>query len=89
MDFEWDENKNKLNIGKHSIDFNDAKVIFDDIKRKISIDNRNDYKEERFKVIGKIFGTIISVIFTIRNSKFRIISARKASHFEREEYNNQ
>lgn len=28
MEFEWDENKNKSNIEKHGIDFNDAKIIF-------------------------------------------------------------
>jgi len=89
MSFEWDENKNKSNIEKHGINFNDAKEVFNDPKRKISQDNRKDYGEERFKVIGKIFETIISVIFTFRNSIIRIISARKSSQNEREEYNNQ
>ncbi|MBI4649684.1 MAG: BrnT family toxin [Bacteroidia bacterium] len=27
MQFEWDENKNKINIEKHNIDFNYAKEI--------------------------------------------------------------
>ena len=30
MKYEWDENKNRLNIEKHFIDFNDAKEIFND-----------------------------------------------------------
>jgi uncharacterized DUF497 family protein len=89
MVFEWDENKNKINIQKHGIDFGVARYVFDDPKKRTSPDLRIDYGEERIKVIGKIFGTIISVIFTVRNSAIRIISARKASQNEREEYNNQ
>jgi uncharacterized DUF497 family protein len=87
--FEWDANKNKSNIEKHKIDFNDAKLVFEDPKRKVTPDKRRDYGEDRYKVVGKIFGAIISVIFTLRNSLIRIISARKASLNEREEYNNQ
>lgn len=89
MVFEWDENKNKLNVQKHGIDFSVAKNVFDDTKKRTSPDLRMDYGEDRLKVIGKIYGTIISVIFTVRNSVIRIISARKASQNEREEYNNQ
>jgi uncharacterized DUF497 family protein len=87
--FEWDINKNHSNIEKHGIDFDNVKLVFDDPKRKVTPDKRKDYGEDRYKVLGKIFGTIISVIFTLRNSIVRIISARKASQNEREEYNNQ
>jgi uncharacterized DUF497 family protein len=30
MQFEWDENKNKLNIQKHGVSFNEARTVFDD-----------------------------------------------------------
>ena len=89
MEFEWDENKNKFNQEKHGIDFNDAKEVIKDDKQKISSDKRKDYRENRWKIIGKIYGTIISVIITKRNTAIRIISARKASRKERDEYNNQ
>ena len=87
MKFEWDENKNKSNQEKHSIDFNDAKDVFNDENRKISEDLRHEYGESRWKVIGKIYGSIISVIYTMRDAAVRIISARKASKKEREKYN--
>ncbi len=87
MEFEWDENKNKLNKEKHGIDFNDAKKVFDDEKSKISPDLRKDYGENRWKIIGKIYGTIISVIYTVRDKVTRIISARKSSNSERDHYN--
>ncbi len=87
MKFEWDKNKNKSNQEKHGIDFNDAKEVFKDNNRKISPDLRKDYGESRWKIIGKIYGSIISVIYTIRYKAVRIISARKASRKERDEYN--
>ena len=88
MEFEWDENKNKSNHEKHGIDFNDAKDVFKDDNSKVSPDLRKDYGENRWKIIGKIYGSIISVIYTIRDKAIRIISARKASRKERDEYNN-
>lgn len=88
MNFEWDENKNSSNKEKHGIDFNDAKNVFKDENRKITSDIRKNYGENRWKIIGKIYGTIISVIYTMRNKAVRIISARKSSRKEREEYNN-
>ena len=87
MEFEWDENKNKSNQEKHGLDFNDAKEVFNDENSKVSQDLRKDYGEYRWKIIGKIYGSIISVIYTFRNKGIRIISARKASKKERDEYN--
>jgi len=88
MEFEWDENKNILNKQKHGIDFDDAKEVFTDENNKIAHDLRKDYGEDRWKIIGKIYGIIISVIYTVRDNAIRIISARKASFNERAEYNN-
>jgi uncharacterized DUF497 family protein len=88
MEFEWDENKNKSTTQKHGIDFNDAKEVFKDENSKTAPDLRKDYGEERWKIIGKIYGSIISVIYTERNKVTRIISARKTSSIERKEYNN-
>ena len=59
-----------------------------DENSKIGPDLRKDYGEERWKIIGNIYGSIISVIYTVRNKVTRIISARKASSAERKEYNN-
>ena len=88
MEFEWDENKNKSNQEKHGIDFNDAKDVFEDESNIISEDLRKNYGETRWKIVGKIYGSIISVVYTIRDKVTRIISARKASRKERDEYNN-
>ncbi len=87
MKFEWDENKNKSNIQKHGIDFSDAQKVFNDENSLIAPDLRKDYGESRWKIIGKVYGVIISVIYTVRNEAIRIISARRASKKERKEYN--
>ena len=49
MKFEWDENKNLINIKKHGIDFNQAKEIFKDKYRIEVPDERKDYGEVRIK----------------------------------------
>jgi uncharacterized DUF497 family protein len=88
MKFEWDENKYKANLVKHSIDFKRAIYIFDDPNRIEKIDNRCDYGETRYQVLGKIQDEIILfVIATNRPGKIRIISARRANKKEKGEYN--
>jgi len=86
MNFEWDEEKNTINIAKHGIDFNDAILAFNSpvLTKK---DNRIDYNEVRFIGIGKIFGKTIVVVWTTRNNRIRIISARLANKNERKIYN--
>ena len=88
--FEWDQNKNEKNIVKHGIDFNDALTIFDDDERIESIDNRNNYGEERIQVIGEAKPGVLIAVYTWRknNTSRRIISARTASAKERIFYQN-
>lgn len=64
------------------------KTFFKDENSKIAHDLRKDYGEDRWKIIGKTYDSIVSVIYTVRNKVIRIISARKASINERDEYNN-
>lgn len=83
-EFEWDENKNEKNKIKHKISFEDAKQVFED-------DNRLQYAvekngERRYVTIGKAIKVIITVVYTIRNFTFRLISARPSRKDERERY---
>jgi uncharacterized DUF497 family protein len=88
MQFEWDENKNSSNKDKHGLDFSYAKKVFDDINRIKFRDNRKDYGEERWITIGKVLDAILTVVYTIRNTTIRLISARAANNEERNTYNN-
>jgi hypothetical protein len=84
--FEWDENKNRQNLKKHKISFEEAIEIFNGIVFT-KIDDRYDYGEVREISIGAIQGVvIITVAHTERNCKIRIISARKATAKERKDY---
>jgi len=47
MQFEWDETKNKLNLQKHGVAFEDAKAIFDDPLQISKLDHKFSYFEER------------------------------------------
>ncbi|MDI6791866.1 MAG: BrnT family toxin [bacterium] len=87
MRFEWDKEKNEVNIRKHGIDFSDAPEIFDG-PILIWLDTRQDYGEDRWCAIGITNGRIVKVVFTERgkNATIRIISLRKANKHEREKY---
>jgi uncharacterized DUF497 family protein len=83
--FEWDENKQRLNVIKHGIDFVDAKEVFYDPAAYTSVSPRNP-GERRYVTIGSMRGTLIAVIFTLRGQAVRIISARTARRSERQSY---
>lgn len=86
MHFEWDENKNTLNIRKHKIDFSDVPAIFDGTVF-IDYDAREEYGEDRWIGIGLLRGIVVVVVFTERGQDtIRLISARKANRNECERY---
>jgi uncharacterized DUF497 family protein len=84
--FEWDDDKNAMNIAKHGLSFDRASRVFDDVVLTIR-DDRRDYGETRFNTIGTIDGIVIIVVtHTDRNGRIRLISARPAKRRERERY---
>lgn len=86
MQFEWDENKNQINIKDHGISFQEAiPVFFDDLRVELD-DTFSD--EERFNMIGMSQGRILYVVYTWRETNIRIISARKVEKYEEREYYN-
>ena len=90
--FEWDEDKNKKNIQKHGISFEEAQVIWTDQNSIEFLDPDNSIEEDRFIRVGlNIPRGILFVVFCERNdgNSIRIISARKASLDERKYYEKQ
>lgn len=73
--FVWDYDKELANIDKHGVNFVKAANAFKDNGRKIYIDSRHSKKEERFFCIGKVDGRVLTVRFTYRSGKIRIIGA--------------
>ena len=85
LQFEWDENKRLNNIRKHGIDFVDAVIIFEN-DNVIIEDDRFNYNEQRFIVLGLLQGWVIVIVYTEREDIIRIISARKATKYEQRTY---
>ncbi len=78
MKFEWEGEKNQPNIAKHEIDFADAPKVFS-LPLRISLDERENYGEDRWIGIGMLEGRVVIVVFTEPDEQtIRIISLRKA-----------
>jgi len=83
--FEWDENKNLANIRKHGIDFLDARRVFSD-PAAITFPSKGGRTEPRFLVVGRVGSRLVTVVFTMRGGRIRIISARRCRAQERRLY---
>ena len=84
MEYEFDEQKSKVNKAKHGIDFIEAQTLWEDIDL-LEIPARTD-DEPRTIVIGRIGDKHWSAIITYRHEKVRIISVRRSRREERELY---
>ena len=85
--YDWNLDKNKINLEKHGISFEEACQIF---KRDIltRVDDRKNYNETREISIGLLDEEIVIVVVHIdRKGITRIISARSANKTERRLYN--
>jgi uncharacterized protein len=86
MEYEWDTNKAQSNRQKHGIDFADVVSVFTDDFAITVMDEHPD--EERFVTIGMdALGRVIVVVYTWRSETcIRLISARKSTRIERQQY---
>ena len=79
--FVWDSEKAKINRKKHGISFETAARVFIDENSYDDYDEFHRDFEDRIKIVGKV-GKILAVIYTERENKNRIISARQADKDE-------
>lgn len=85
-EFEWDPTKAAANRAKHGVSFGQARGVFADPQQLEEDSTHPGSAEKRFKVIGRLESFLVTVIFTYRGTRRRIISARRASNDERERY---
>jgi uncharacterized DUF497 family protein len=85
VEFEWDARKAKSNERKHGIPFEAATLVFEDDDRIDRVEFESS-EEQRWVAIGLVDGFEVYVVYTLRGRIIRLISARKASRHEREEY---
>ena len=88
--FEWDPRKNAANRSKHGISFETACRVFED-PLVLSIPDRVEDGEQRWQSIGRVGGLVLLLVaHTVTKAEneevIRIISARKATRHEREQY---
>jgi hypothetical protein len=89
IQFEWDEEKNKLNKKKHKVSFQEAKTVFYDSQALLIHDPDHSDEEERFIIMGISQSLKILVVchcYRIDDEVIRIISARKAKRDEIDQY---
>jgi uncharacterized DUF497 family protein len=87
MEFEWDEGKRLSNLEKHGIDFNRARTIWcgDVIDPAAERRVEDEVRRLALGVVGKD-EIVIAVVYTDRGQVRRIISARRATRYERQRY---
>jgi uncharacterized protein len=91
MRFDWDEAKAEVNFTNHGVSFEEASLAFLDKWAIEELDKKHSDIEERFTIIGLAEIRLLRVTYTIRidnigNEIVRIISAREAKGFEKEDY---
>ena len=85
IEFEWDETKDLQNLIKHGVQFRLASRVFRDPFRIEYYDETHSLMEDRYITIG-LADSVLTVVYTERGRRVRLISARKATKEEREVY---
>ena len=88
--FEWDDAKARSNMAKHGVSFEVACRAFDDVFAFDRLDLGSEQSHIRYAITGMVNGIPLTVVYTERGDRIRIISGRKATtHEEREYYRSQ
>ncbi len=85
MTYEWDEAKNRSNLAKHGLAFEDADQVFAGHCVTFE-DDRFDYGEERLITLGFLAERLVVIAHAPRGERSRIISMRKANRREQKIY---
>ncbi len=84
MVFEFDQEKSQTNLSKHGIDFIEAQLLWDDPNAVVIPARTTD--EPRYLLIAELNHKVWSAIFTVRESRVRIISVRRSRENEEKIY---
>jgi len=89
LEFEWDKKKDKTNIKKHGVSFEEARSTFYDESAIRFFDPEHSEEEDRFLLLGSSFSLntlLVCHCFRAKETVIRIISARKADKDEAQFY---
>jgi len=89
ISFQWDEGKNRLNIRKHGISFDEARSVFADSQARLMDDPDHGQNEERFIILGysdRLRLLVVCHCYRAEQGAIRIFSARRANRQEIKTY---
>jgi uncharacterized protein len=86
--FEWDDVKAEPNIQDHRISFQVTRLVFADERAQTSEDLDSSHEEDRYFITGRGGDKLMTVVFTYREGRVGIISARLPNKREKYGYNN-
>ena len=87
--FDWDAGNSEKSVTKHGVSIENAEQIFknQEVFVPLGIQVKPATNEPRFGALGMdLLGQRLSICFTIREGKVRIISVRPMSKSERKQY---
>jgi len=85
-EFEWDAAKAESNLEKHGVSFEAAGRVFDDVFAFERCDFDSELGEVRYVITGLVDDVVLTVVYSERGERTRIISARRATKHEQTEY---
>jgi hypothetical protein len=86
LGFEWDRGNSGKNEKKHGVTDRESEEIFFNQPLLVSRSEKG-HAEIRYAALGKTYGSrLLTVVFTVRSGKIRVISARPMGRKERELY---
>ena len=87
--FVWDAEKAEANRRTHDVSFEESATVFGDPLARIHDDPGHSQREDREIIVGhSMRGRLLLVSFTERRGAIRLISARRATRHERQDYEN-
>jgi hypothetical protein len=88
--FDWDEGNKQKNWEKHQVDYRECEEVFFNKPLLIGDDTNHSFQQQRYYALGRTdMARTLFLVFTVRNNKVRVISARDQSKKERKIYEQQ
>jgi len=87
-EFQWDEGNKGKNFSKHQVTDTECEEIFFDTNKRLLVDSQHSKYESRYILIGQTYTSdkVLFVVFTVRATCIRVISARPLNKKERKLY---
>lgn len=83
----WNSTKAAANLQAHGVSFELATTVFKDPFAIERLDDRENYGEDRFVIVGMAEEHVLLLVaYAERGERIRLISARRATQYEQDDY---